>query len=406
MNVSSENEGYDILLDKHLHRKIQDKSDRATVENAIDPRTRLILYKLVRNGFMSSIHGCVSTGKEANVYFGVLGNHHPAAIKIYRTSILIFKDRDRYVQGDFRFQRYCKKNPRKMVQKWAEKEARNLRRLEDANIPAPRVLHLKHNILVMSFLGKDGWPFPRMQDVGELKYTCGRKLFLRTVDILRKLYLECNLIHGDFSEYNLLVNASVNNGDESIEFESDFEIYVIDVSQSVEPDHPNAMEFLRRDIANIHFYFADAMSSEVRYSHEKIFLYVTGCISSLDELSEEKTGLHEVPDDVFRQIPIPFTLARYTGPHDSSDVERHYNLLKSKRTGVKHTEEIDRSEELCTQLNQMSVGTASGRKSASNLQYTVSCASKEERKEHRKLVKMEKQERRRQKKTLKGKMKK
>lgn len=34
----------------------------------MDPRTRLILFKLVNSGFCESVNGCVSTGKEANVY--------------------------------------------------------------------------------------------------------------------------------------------------------------------------------------------------------------------------------------------------------------------------------------------------------------------------------------------------
>jgi RIO kinase 1 len=38
------------------------------------------------------------------------------AIKIFKTSILIFKDRERYVSGEFRFRKgHCKGNPRKMV---------------------------------------------------------------------------------------------------------------------------------------------------------------------------------------------------------------------------------------------------------------------------------------------------
>jgi RIO kinase 1 len=38
------------------------------------------------------------------------------AIKIFKTSILIFKDRERYVSGEFRFRKgHCKSNPRKMV---------------------------------------------------------------------------------------------------------------------------------------------------------------------------------------------------------------------------------------------------------------------------------------------------
>ena len=69
---------------------------------------------------MHSIHGCVSTGKEANVYYattppsfldaaGVQGSRTSdgelgeLAIKVYKTSILVFKDRDKYVSGDYRF---------------------------------------------------------------------------------------------------------------------------------------------------------------------------------------------------------------------------------------------------------------------------------------------------------------
>ena len=41
----------------------------------------------------------------------------------------MFKDRDKYVSGDYRFRNgYSKSNPRKMVKMWAEKEFRNLSR--------------------------------------------------------------------------------------------------------------------------------------------------------------------------------------------------------------------------------------------------------------------------------------
>ncbi len=116
----------------------------------MDPRTRLMLSKLLNSGFLSEIDGCLSTGKEANVYYaraGVKGCGMVArsgsgfsefAVKVFKTSILVFKDRDKYVSGEYRFRNgYCKSNPRKMVQTWAEKEMRNLRRLHAAGIPAP-----------------------------------------------------------------------------------------------------------------------------------------------------------------------------------------------------------------------------------------------------------------------------
>lgn len=47
--------------------KIQGRDDRATTEQVLDPRTRMILFKLLSNGTVSEINGCISTGKEANV---------------------------------------------------------------------------------------------------------------------------------------------------------------------------------------------------------------------------------------------------------------------------------------------------------------------------------------------------
>lgn len=53
---------------------------------------------MLNRGIFKEINGCVSTGKEANVYHatpGPAGGTTDLAIKIYKTSILVFKDRDR-----------------------------------------------------------------------------------------------------------------------------------------------------------------------------------------------------------------------------------------------------------------------------------------------------------------------
>lgn len=82
------------------------------------------------------------------------------ALKVYKTSILTFRDRDRYISGEHRFMRsgYSRHNPRKMVRMWAEKEMRNLKRLRAAGIASPEVYEVRQNVLVMSFVGDaDGW---------------------------------------------------------------------------------------------------------------------------------------------------------------------------------------------------------------------------------------------------------
>jgi RIO kinase 1 len=55
------------------------------------------------------------------------------------------------------------------------------------------------------------------------------------------MYHECNLVHGDLSEYNILWH--------------DNRPVIIDVSQSVEHAHPYANDFLRKDISNITDFF-------------------------------------------------------------------------------------------------------------------------------------------------------
>ena len=44
----------------------KDKSDRATSEQVLDPRTRIILFKMIGRGMIHEVNGCISTGKEVS----------------------------------------------------------------------------------------------------------------------------------------------------------------------------------------------------------------------------------------------------------------------------------------------------------------------------------------------------
>jgi RIO kinase 1 len=67
-------------------------------------------------------------------------------------------------------------------------------------------------------------------------------MYIDLVCMVRRMYHDCKLVHADLSEYNLLVH--------------DERLYVIDVSQSVEHDHPSAYDFLRNDIRNVEEFFS------------------------------------------------------------------------------------------------------------------------------------------------------
>jgi RIO kinase 1 len=280
---------------------VKDKADRATTELVLDPRTLLMLYKLLNKGALQEIHGCVSTGKEANVYWARAGPRprqsrlvridarrrharrsldewrvaadapcadtvdagYELAVKIYKTSILVFKDRDRYVTGEFRFRSgYSRKNPRKMVRTWAEKEMRNLGRLYEAGIPCPRPLLLREHVLVMQFLGVDGEAYPRLKDAAAtMSEERVREAYAKLVRYMRTLYHRCRLVHADLSEYNVLYHRGSP--------------FIIDVSQSVEHDHPNALVFLRSDCANVTHFFLKRLKLTSVMNAAELFEFVT-----------------------------------------------------------------------------------------------------------------------------------
>ncbi|KAJ8932353.1 hypothetical protein NQ314_014720 [Rhamnusium bicolor] len=274
--------------------RTKDKHDRATAEQVMDPKTRMILFKLLNRNIITEINGCISTGKEANVYHASSKTGQDYAIKIYKTSILIFKDRDRYVSGEFRFRHgYCKHNPRKMVRTWAEKEMRNLVRMHSNGLNVPEPILLRSHVLLMSFIGKDGWPAPKLKDV-ELSQSKARVIYRDVVVIMWKLYNRCKLVHADLSEFNMLYQ----NG----------QVYIIDVSQSVEHDHPHSLEFLRKDCINITEYFKkkDVATMGIK----ELFDFITDpsineenmehCLDVLAERAAEKPEVtsSELADDI------------------------------------------------------------------------------------------------------------
>lgn len=301
----------------------KDKQDRATAEQVMDPRTRMILFKLLNRDMICEINGCISTGKEANVYHATAKTGMDYAIKIFKTSILIFKDRDKYVTGEFRFRHgYSKHNPRKMVRTWAEKEMRNLVRMKKCDLPVPEPILLRSHVLVMEFIGKDGWPAPKLKDV-ELSGSKARELYRDSVEMMWAMYSKCKLVHADLSEFNLLYHEG--------------KIVIIDVSQSVEHEHPHALEFLRKDCTNITDFFRKKDVSTMTV--KELFDFITDpniteanmedCLEKMSEKIanrsfDEFTEQQKLEEAVFKQIFIPKSL------HDVYDVERDIFEKKNK----------------------------------------------------------------------------
>ncbi|KAK7681528.1 hypothetical protein QCA50_015260 [Cerrena zonata] len=320
----------------------KDKSDRATNEQVLDPRTRIILFKMIGRGLLFEVNGCVSTGKEANVYHAVSPDQRHLALKIYKTSILVFKDRDRYVSGEYRFRKgYSRHNPRKMVRVWAEKEMRNLKRLQTAGIRCPDPMEVRENVLVMSFIGdKEGWASPRLKDA-DIPTSAHTELYVELILMVRRMFHECKLVHADLSEYNILYHIEHPTPSPSCESEQQTDehpeqrghLVIIDVSQSVEHDHPHAFDFLRADVRNVEDFFSKrgARTLGLRRTFEFITTptlegegdeetILKKRMEEAEQTPEEKSQDNQssengkVDDEVFMKAYIPRTLNEVFDP--------------------------------------------------------------------------------------------
>uniref|UniRef100_A0A3Q2QK05 Serine/threonine-protein kinase RIO3 n=1 Tax=Fundulus heteroclitus TaxID=8078 RepID=A0A3Q2QK05_FUNHE len=190
--------------------RLHDKKEHSTAEQAVDPRTRLLMYKMVNAGVLENISGCISTGKESVVFHADGGRMEEqpvpeeVVLKVFKTTLNEFKNRDRYIKDDYRFKdRFSKLNPRKVIRLWAEKEMHNLSRMKKAGIPCPDVVLLKKHILVMSFIGKQSVPAPKLKDVS-LGAEEMKEAYHQVLQMMQQLYQDCNLVHADLSEYNML----------------------------------------------------------------------------------------------------------------------------------------------------------------------------------------------------------
>lgn len=171
-----------------------------------------------------------------------------------------FKTRAKYIYGDHRLSKDVlkKQNPRKIMRLWAEKEFLNLKRLRRHNMPCPSVLNLKKHVLTMTCIGGE-YPAPKLKDA-KLSPEHMQDAYQQTVDIMKRMYNDCGLVHADLSEYNLLWH--------------DDKVWVIDVSQSREKVNSNSLSFLLRDCENICDFFRQAGVHGVSTA-EELFMDIT-----------------------------------------------------------------------------------------------------------------------------------
>ena len=213
----------------------KDSDQRKVLEEVFDQATLMAIEELVARKELRELHGVVNSGKEARVYFGEDRAGGPVAVKIYLVSASDFRKRLAYIAGDRRFGR-LPSGSRDTIYLWTRKEFKNLQVAEEAGVRVPEPLAFHKNILVMEYIGTPPEPAPTFAEteVGADDYEWA----FRTI---RTLWKKAGLVHADFSEFNVL-----KAGDDRVLF---------DMGSAVVASHPQAEEFLRRDVANMVRFF-------------------------------------------------------------------------------------------------------------------------------------------------------
>jgi RIO kinase 1 len=213
-------------------------SERATLEEVFDRATFMVIYELLKSDILYEVHGVVNAGKEARVYWGKNKEGKDLAVKIYLTASAEFrKGMLKYIEGDYRF-KGVKRDTRSLIFTWAQKEYRNLEQASRAKVRVPIPIAVKNNVLVMEFIGKNG---VNASSLKEQVPSDPEEVYGVLLTYLKRLYRKAELVHGDLSEYNIMMW----NG----------EPVIFDMAQAVPTSHPMAEFFLRRDIANVNRFF-------------------------------------------------------------------------------------------------------------------------------------------------------
>jgi len=209
----------------------------------------LAINALVKAGVLEAFGKPLGVGKEADVFDALNPNGERIAVKFHRLGRISFRQtrRKRAYTSDFAGWLFQSRLA-------AEKEYEALMLIHPYGIAVPEPIGQNRHVVVMGMIDggrlTDWKEFPRPE-----------KVLKRILLNVRKTYLKAQVIHGDLSEYNIILKP-------------DMQILIIDWPQYVTINHPNAIELLTRDVRNVLHYFRRKRMLKVDL--KEALEYVTG----------------------------------------------------------------------------------------------------------------------------------
>lgn len=209
-----------------------------------------IVARLQERGLIGGVLRELRSGKEATAYV-VQAPQGPALLKVYRSpEVRSFSQDARYREGahrDARAARAVRSRSRyglsRLENEWVLAEYRQLWRLQQAGLPAPRPLvgpGVREMLgtapaVLMTLIGDGEEPAPRLSDLNPDDET--RALWVEQSFDIAAALLRLGTVHGDLSAYNLLWSGE--------------RVHVIDFPQAVGRTNPHFDALLRRDLENL-----------------------------------------------------------------------------------------------------------------------------------------------------------
>ena len=209
----------------------------------------LALNALAKADLLSSLGRSLGVGKEADIFDAITDDDVQVAVKFHRLGRTSFRDTRRKRGYVARRGHITWHHQSRLA---AEKEFSFMSKAHEAGVAVPEPLKQNRHVVVMGFI--DGY---NLFDI-KLDDPSG---FLEDILLNVKLTYGGGVIHGDLSEFNIVV-------------QKDGQILFIDWPQAVPVDHQNAEALLRRDVENVLTYFR--RKYKVERDLDEVLEYVRG----------------------------------------------------------------------------------------------------------------------------------
>ncbi|MCW8919403.1 MAG: serine protein kinase RIO [Gammaproteobacteria bacterium] len=250
------------------------------------------IQPLVDDGLVDEVLRPLMSGKEAAVFVVRCGTGIRCA-KVYKEAAQrSFKQAVQYQEGrkvrNSRRARAMEKGSsfgrNEQEQAWQHTEVDALYRLADAGVRVPQPYGCFDGVLLMELITtEDGQVAPRLNDVS-MSAEQAREDFLLIMRYVVRM-LSAGLVHGDLSEFNVLVNEDGP--------------VIIDLPQVVDAAGNNNAEWMfARDVNNMTSYYGQFAPEllQTRYAKEIWALYEGGELTPEVELSGHFTESTEAAD--------------------------------------------------------------------------------------------------------------